>query len=37
MGAPVQAVLSCAWSPQGAPLASCDKGGDLSFWRGEHS
>lgn len=29
-----QSVLGCAWSPQGQPLVSCDKGGDISFWRG---
>lgn len=26
------AVVACAWSPCGAPLVSCDRGGGVAWW-----
>ena len=27
-----QSILASSWSPQGAPLVSCDKAGAVTFW-----
>lgn len=29
-----QSAVSCAWSPLGLPLVSCDKAGGITFWSG---
>ena len=29
-----QSILSCCWSPQGAPLVTSDRLGNVTFWEG---